>query len=115
MTVLSSVDRRDNTQVDIEVQSFSVEVVRFDDVVIVHFAHGRSGEVTALNNVIVVEPDEAKVEAFLCTIVNVGLVVLEGEGVFVVEGKGSWMDHSKKCATQCVETAVWPALVKSLA
>ena len=53
-------DRRDNTQVDIEVQ-LRVEVVRFAEVVVVHLADDGNGEVMVLNNAIVDQPDEAKV------------------------------------------------------
>ena len=47
---------------------------------------------------------------------DVDFVVLEEEVVFPVEGEWESMGTSmKKCATGSVETAVWLALVKSLA
>ena len=55
------VDRRDKTQVDLEVQPLCVEVVRFSVVVIVHLADDGGGVVTIPNNGTVVQPDETKV------------------------------------------------------
>ena len=46
-------DRRDNTQVDLEVQPLRVDVVRFAEVGVVHLAHDED-VVTVINNVIVV-------------------------------------------------------------
>ena len=107
---------RDNTQVGIEVQPLRVDVVRYAVAVVVHHADDGDGIVTVLNSGIVVQPGEAKVRARLRTIVNVGVVGLEGVVVFLVEGKGSSMRiSSKKCATRSVETAVLLALMKSLA
>ena len=61
VSLVAPVDRRDNTQVDIGVQPRRVDVVGFAVLVIVHLAHVGYGGVTALNNIIVVQPDEAKV------------------------------------------------------
>ena len=58
---VARVDRRDNTQVDLEVQPLRVEVVRFSVVVIVHLADDGDGVVTIPNNGTVVQPDETKV------------------------------------------------------
>ena len=58
---VARVDRRDNTQVDLEVQPLRVDVVRFSVEVIVHLPHDGGGVVADLNNGIVGQPDEAKV------------------------------------------------------
>ena len=58
---VARVDRRDNTQVDLEVLPLCVDVVQFAVVVVVHLAYDGDGVVSVLNNVIVVQPDEAKV------------------------------------------------------
>ena len=50
---VARVDRRDNTQVDIEVQPLRVDVVSFAVVGVVHLAHDED-VVTVINNVIVV-------------------------------------------------------------
>ena len=55
------VDRRDNTQVGLDVQPLRVDVVRFAVVVIINLAYDGGCVVSVLNNVIVVQPDEAKV------------------------------------------------------
>ena len=54
-------DGRDNTQVDVELQSLPVDVVRFAEVVVVHLPHDGSRVVKVLSNVVVVQPDQAKV------------------------------------------------------
>ena len=50
---VARVDRRDNTQVDLEVQPLRVDVVSFAVVGVVHLAHDED-VVTVINNVIVV-------------------------------------------------------------
>ena len=52
--------RRDNTQVVLEGQ-LRVEVVRFDEAVIVHLVHDVDGVVTIINNGFFVQEDETKV------------------------------------------------------
>ena len=54
------VDRRDITQVDIEVQPLRVEVVRFAVAVFVHLAHDGDGELVVINIVIGVHFDDAR-------------------------------------------------------
>ena len=58
---VARVDRRDNTQGDLEAQPLRVDVVRFAVVVVVHLADDGGGVVVVVNNVIVVQPDESKV------------------------------------------------------
>ena len=58
---VARVDRRDNTQVDVDVQPLHVDVVRLAVVVVVRLVHGGGGVVTFLKNVIVRQLDEAKV------------------------------------------------------
>ena len=76
------VERRDNTQVGIDVQPLDVDVIRFAVVVIVQLEDDGGCVVTVLNNGIVVQPEEAKVGARLCTIVNVDVVVWKGRWGF---------------------------------
>ena len=56
---VTRVDRRDDTQVCIEVQRLRVDVVRFAVVVVARLAHG-GGVVSFINTVIVIRPDEAE-------------------------------------------------------
>lgn len=53
--------RRVFTMVDLDVQPLRVEVVRYAETVVVCLAHDGGGIFSLLNNVIVVQSDEAKV------------------------------------------------------
>ena len=71
---------------------------------------------TVLNNGIVVQPEDAKVGARLCTIVNVDVVDREEEVELLVAVEGELhAEHVEEVRDSSVETAVWPALVKGLA
>ena len=56
--------------------------------VVVHLVDDGGGVVTVLNNGIVVQPEDAKVGARLCTIVNVDLIDREEELELLVAVKG---------------------------